>query len=67
MIKGLSEQIEGLKKVNSYLFEVYEDGKPVSQNTPTSVPNTTADNDLRKQFGLDIYVTLVLSIFSNLK
>ena len=51
VVKGLTEQIEGLKKTDSYLFEKYEVGKPVSKNPPTSVPNTTADNYLRKHFG----------------
>ena len=51
VVKSLTEQIEGLKKTDSYLFENYEEGKPVPQNPPTSAPNTTADNYLRKHFG----------------
>ena len=45
--------IEGLKKSDSYLFEGYEQGKPVPQNPPTPAPNAAADNDLRKNFGLN--------------
>ena len=52
-VKGLTEQIEGLKKTDSYLFEGYEQGKPVPQNPPTPAPNAAADNDLRKNFGLN--------------
>ena len=53
VVKGLTEQIEGLKKSDSYLFEGYEQGKPVPQNPPTPAPNAAADNDLRKNFGLN--------------
>ncbi|MBQ7348599.1 MAG: hypothetical protein IJW47_01250, partial [Clostridia bacterium] len=53
LVKGVTEQVDEIKKSDSYLFDGLAQGSPNPQNPPTQEPKPDADAKLRGFFGLD--------------